>query len=117
MQFSNYDADGLPRSSGPTGPSGSPGRYYAIGGALIVVAVLAFAFLSGATAVFVGIAAAVAGAVFVLMGVQGSGDTQPDALEQEYYSAQGGQGSVLPDPAADYDWDGNFKREFGGDGR
>ena len=63
------------------------------------------------------IAAAVAGAVFVLMGVQGSGDRQPDALEQEYYSAQGGQGGALPDPAADYDWDDNFKREFGEDGR
>lgn len=117
MQSSDYDADGLPRSSSSPGPSGSPGRYYAIGGALIVVAVLAFAFLSGATAVFVGIAAAVAGAVFVLMGVQGSGDRQPDALEQEYYSAQGGQGGALPDPAADYDWDDNFKREFGEDGR
>ena len=42
----------------------SSGRNYAAAVALIVVAVLSFAFLSGPTAVFTGIAAAVAGAVF-----------------------------------------------------
>jgi len=41
----------------------SSGRNYAAAAALIVVAALFFAFLSGSTAVFVGIVAAVAGAV------------------------------------------------------
>ena len=101
MQPSDYDSDGLPRSSGP---AGSPGRYYAIGGALIVVAALALTFLSGSTAVFVGIAAAVSGAVFLIMGVQ-AGQNAPN-LEQHYFDSQ-----------PEVDWDDNFKREFGGDGR
>ena len=100
MQFSDYDADGLPRSSGASGPAGSPGRYYAIGGALIVVAVLAFSFLTGSTAVFAGIAAAISGAVFLIMGVQ-AGDERPD-LERLYFEDQ-----------PEVDWDDNFKREFG----
>lgn len=107
MQFKGYNDDGLPydpaggRRNGP----GSPARNYAIGAACIVVAVLSFAFLTGSTAVFIGIAGAVTGAVFLVMGIQGSGDQQPDALEQGNFSTQ--------DPGADYDWDGNFRREFG----
>ena len=107
MQPSDYDSDGLPRSSGPAGsrgPTGSPGRYYAIGGALLVVAALALTFLSGSTAVFVGIAAAVSGAVLLIMGVQ-AGHDAPN-LEQHYFDSQ-----------PEVDWDDNFKREFGGDGR
>ena len=100
MQPSDYNADGLPRSSGP---ARSPGRYYAIGGALIVVAALALSFLSGSTAVFVGIAGAVSGVVFLIMGVQ-AGQDAPN-LEQHYFDSQ-----------PEVDWDGNFKREFG-DGR
>lgn len=103
MQPSDYNADGLPRSSRDSGPSGSPARYYAIGGALIVVAALALSFLSGSTAVFVGIAAAVSGAVFLIMGVQ-AGQDAPN-LEQHYFDSQ-----------PEVDWDDNFKREFG-DGR
>ena len=107
MQFQGYDADGLPHDPADQrrAGSGSPARNYAVGAACIVVAVLSFAFLSGSTAVFIGIAGAVAGAVFILMGIQGSGDQQRDAFDQGSYGVQ--------DPGADYDWDGNFRREFG----
>ena len=107
MQFQGYDADGLPHdpSDRQRSGSGSPARNYAIGAACIVVAVLSFAFLTGSTAVFIGIAGAIAGAVFMLMGIQGSIYQQQDALEQGNFGTQ--------DPGADYDWDGNFRREFG----
>lgn len=107
MQFQGYNDDGLPHD--PAGRqrngSGSPARNFAIGAALIVLAALSFAFLTGSTAVFIGIAAAISGAVFLLMGIQASNDRQPDPLEQGNFDTQ--------DPAADYDWDGNFRREFG----
>ena len=107
MQFKGYNDDGLPHdpAGGQRHGSGSPARNYAIGAACIVVAVLSFAFLTGSTAVFIGIAGAVTGAVFLIMGIQGSGDQQPDAFEQGNFGTQ--------EPAADYDWDGNFRREFG----
>ena len=107
MQFKGYNDDGLPHdpAGGPRNGSGSPARNYAIGAACIVVAVLSFAFLSGSTAVFIGIAGAIAGTVFLVMGIQGSGDQQPDTFEQGNFGTQ--------DPGADYDWDGNFRREFG----
>ena len=72
----DYGTDGLPHD--PVGRS--TGANYVIGAALIVVAVLSFVFLSGATAVFIGVAAAVAGAVFVVMGIQGAGENGPDLL-------------------------------------
>ena len=107
MQFKGYNDDGLPHdpAGGPRNGSGSPARNYAIGAACIVVAVLSFAFLTGSTAVFIGIAGAIAGTVFLVMGIQGSGDQQQDPLEQGNFGTQ--------DPGADYDWDGNFRREFG----
>jgi len=107
MQFKGYNDDGLPHDPADRqrSGSGSPARNYAIGAACIVVAVLSFAFLSGSTAVFIGIAAAIAGAVFMLMGIQGSIYQQQDPLEQGNFGTQ--------EPAADYDWDGNFRREFG----
>lgn len=107
MQFKGYNDDGLPHdpAGGPRNSSGSPARNYAIGAACIVVAVLSFAFLTGSTAVFIGIAGAVTGAVFLVMGIQGSGYQQPDTFEQGNFGTQ--------DPGADYDWDGNFRREFG----
>lgn len=82
---------------------GTPARNYTIGAILIAICVLSFSFLTGATAVFVGIFGAVAGTVFLIMGVQG-GETPPD-LEQRYSDSQ-----------PQVDWDDNFKREFG-DGR
>ena len=111
MQFKGYNDDGLPHdpAGGPRNSSGSPARNYAIGAACIVVAVLSFAFLSGSTAVFIGIAAAIAGAVFMLMGIQGSIYQQQDPLEPGNYGVQ----DPVQDPGADYDWDGNFRREFG----
>ena len=109
MQFQGYNADGLPHDPADRQRSGSPARHYAIGAACIVVAVLSFAFLSGSTAVFIGIAAAIAGAVFMLMGIQGSIYQQPDTLEPGNYGVQ----DPVQDPVADYDWDGNFRREFG----
>ena len=103
----DYGTDGLPHD--PVGRS--TGANYVIGAALIVVAVLSFVFLSGATAVFIGVAAALAGAVFVVMGIQGAGENGPDLLVEDYYGQQ--RHNPLPEPAADYDWDGNFRREFG----
>ncbi|WCZ35420.1 MULTISPECIES: hypothetical protein [Corynebacterium] len=107
MQFKGYNDDGLPHDpvGGPRNGSGSPARNYAIGAACIVVAVLSFAFLTGSTAVFIGIAGAVTGAVFMLMGIQSSIYQQQAPLEQGNFGTQ--------DPGADYDWDGNFRREFG----
>ena len=69
MQFKGYNDDGLPHdpAGGPRNSSGSPARNYAIGAACIVVAVLSFAFLTGSTAVFIGIAGAVTGAVFLVL--------------------------------------------------
>ena len=101
MQFKGYNDDGLPHdpAGGQRNGSGSPARNYAIGAACIVVAVLSFAFLTGSTAVFIGIAGAVAGTLFLIMGAQAADERQPDP------STQG--------PGADYDWDGNFRREFG----
>lgn len=111
MQFQGYDADGLPHdpSDRQRSGSGSPARNYAIGAACIVVAVLSFAFLTGSTAVFIGIAAAIAGAVFMLMGIQGSIYQQRDPLEPGNYGVQ----DPVHDVGGDYDWDGNFRREFG----
>lgn len=105
MQFTGYNEDGLPHdpAGGQRNGSGSPARNYAIGAACIVVAVLSFAFLTGSTAVFIGIAGAISGAVFLIMGVQ-AGEEGTD-LERPYSDAQ-----------PEVDWDGNFKREFG-DGR
>lgn len=101
----------------------SSGRNYAAAVALIVVAVLSFAFLSGPTAVFTGIAAAVAGAVFLVMGIQAANDRHPDTLEQDLYglpethyadgNRQFGHASP-PETVGDIDWDGDFRREFGG---
>lgn len=102
--FANGGRKNRPRylnSSGILGPMNnagkSSGRNYAVAVVLIVAAVLSFMFLSGPTAVFIGIAAAVAGAVFLVMGIQAAND------------------SGAPDTStADWDWDGDFRREFGG---
>lgn len=101
MQFKGYNDDGLPHdpAGGQRNSSGSPARNYAIGAACIVVAVLSFAFLTGSTAVFIGIAGAIAGTVFLIMGAQAADERQPEPSTQ--------------DPGADYDWDDNFRREFG----
>lgn len=63
----------------------SSGRNYAAAVALIVVAVLSFVFLSGPTAVFIGVAAAVAGAAFLVMGIQAANDRHPNTLERDMY--------------------------------
>ncbi|MCT1492117.1 hypothetical protein M3G47_04215 [Corynebacterium sanguinis] len=105
----------------------SSGRNYAAAVALIVFAVLSFVFLPGPTAVFIGVAAAVAGAVFLVMGIQAANDRHPDTLEQGLYGLpethyadgdrQFGHASppeTVGDAASDIDWDGDFRREFGG---
>lgn len=105
----------------------SSGRNYAAAVALIVAAVLSFVFLSGPTAVLIGVAAAVAGAVFLVMGIQAANDRHPDTLEQDMYGLpethyadgdrQFGHASppeAVGDVASDIDWDGDFRREFGG---
>ncbi|WJY68977.1 hypothetical protein [Corynebacterium auris] len=88
----------------------SSGRNYAAAVALIVVAALSFAFLPGATAVFIGVAAAVAGAVFLVMGIQAANGRHPDPLEHDLYGPPETTGYL----AREIDWDGDFRREFGG---
>lgn len=81
---------------------------YGLGTLLILLAVASFTFLSGSTAVFIGIFSAVAGAVFILRGIQANGTQQDprqvelDSLNEQY----GGMGQ-------DYDWDANYQRNFG----
>ncbi|MCT1463203.1 hypothetical protein EKI51_02585 [Corynebacterium sanguinis] len=49
----------------------NPASNFVIGGALLLVAVVSFVFLDGPTAVFAGIAGAIGGAIFLIMGAQG----------------------------------------------
>ena len=49
----------------------NPVSNFVIGGVLILVAVVSFVFLDGPTAVFAGIAGAIGGAIFLIMGAQG----------------------------------------------
>lgn len=81
----------------------TPGKNYALGALLIVVCVASFAFLTGATAVFVGIAGAIGGAVLILRGMQ-LADAQSDPSLQD---------PLQQDPLnfdAGYDWDAEFRR-------
>lgn len=92
----------------------SAGRDFAIGGVLIVLAVVALCFLDGATAVFTAVIAGVAGAVLIIMGIQAgdgsSGDAQlDDALGTDSLLGpedQTGAGSG-------FDWDAAFQRDLG----
>lgn len=94
--------------------SNTSGRNYALGAVSIIASVAAITFLDDSTAVFIAVAAAVAGAVCFVIGIQSATDRHPDTLEQ-------GQ-SGLPethhaeDPASTIDWDADFRREFGEDG-
>lgn len=74
---------------------------YAFGGLLIVLCVASFAFLSGPTAVFIGIASAIAGAVLILRGIQ-SGSQEPDPLQIENDSLDSG-----------VDWDAQYRKDLG----
>ena len=65
MQHQGFNDKGLSRDKPSDTPRGSASRSYPIAAALIVVTVLSFVFLSGPTAVFIGVATAVAGAVFL----------------------------------------------------
>lgn len=79
-------------------------RNYVLGILLIVVSVASFAFLGGSTAVFVGLAAAIAGAVAIVMGIQADEpETDPMLIAYEGTDQQ-------PDG---FDWDAHYKREFG----
>lgn len=95
-----------------------------IGIALIVVAGLAVAFLSGSTGAFIAIIGAVAGAVFIIKAMQANDDAphppagQPDPLELNNSGpAQEASGSGLgAGLAGEYDWDAHYQREFGQQG-
>lgn len=76
----------------------NPAPNFIAGGTLVVVAVACFAFLDGPTAVFAGIAAAVGGAVLLIMGTQG-GAPEPE-LYDDPLTAPGYQ------PPSDWDLDG-----------
>ncbi|MEH0147774.1 hypothetical protein V6D40_08900 [Corynebacterium sp. Q4381] len=85
----------------------TPGKNYALGAVLIVVCAASFAFLSGSTAVFVGIAGAIGGAVLILRGIQ-LADAQSDPSLQD---------PMLQDPLNfddGYDWDAEFRRNTEG---
>lgn len=127
MQHQGFDDKGLPRDKPSDTPRGSASRSYAVAAALIVVAALSFVFLSGPTAVFIGVAAAVAGAVFLVMGIQAANDRHLDTLERDMYGLpethyadgdrQFGHASppeTVGDEASNIDWDRDFRREFGG---
>lgn len=117
MQTPGFDANGLPRDPAGTDRR-TPGRCYATGGTLLVISVLIFTFLArdmGGYMVLLGIFAAVAGAVFLVMGVQAAKRLKPDTLEQDYYnSPRYGQPRDDAAPPATYDWDSDYRREFGG---
>lgn len=90
---------------------------------MIVVTVLSFAFLDGSMAVFIGIAAAIIGALFIIKGIQAP-DSAPagqDPLALDNYGpvagtdTGAGSGSGY-DTGIDsgFDWDEHYRREFGG---
>lgn len=99
----------------------SAGRDYAIGGVLIVLAAASLYFLDGATAVFIAVIAAVAGAVLIIKGIQASDETSAgygydyEAAGTDYLGSPGAGLQGDPDLAAgaDFDWDADFQRGFG----
>ncbi|MDY5785061.1 hypothetical protein [Corynebacterium sp.] len=118
----------------------SPAANYALGGALVLVTAFSFTFLTDSTAVFVGVAAAVAAAVLIIRGVQMSGSTDEgydinrgfgtDVAPGPVAGPPAGLGSGLGSgfgsgrdtrmdagdlPGGEIDWDSQFRREFGGD--
>lgn len=111
---------------------GSAGKDYALGAFFVVLTVLSFVFLDGSTAVFIGIAAAVAGMVMFVRGSQIE-HFAADPLAAEEYGIPGPRGEVY-DARRDgpltlenydtetgynggidsgFDWDAHYKREFG----
>lgn len=109
--------------------SNTSGRNYALGAVSIIASVAAITFLDDSTAVFIAVAAAVAGAVCFVIGIQSTTDRHPDTLEQgqsglpETHHAdsdpQIGHASLsetAEDPASTIDWDADFRREFGDGG-
>lgn len=90
------------------------GRDYALGGTLIVIAAAALSFLSGQTAVFTGIAAAIGGAVLILRAVQANNDSGQD-LRQRELDANGFYPEHDLDSEFDsnFDWDAHYQRDLG----
>ena len=99
------DQFGIPNNTGNTG--GNPGRDYALGALFIIIAVASFVFLEGATAVFIGIAGAIAGAVAIIRGIQNPAEPGPDPLQLENEAVTGDLG------AEGFDWDAHYQRDFG----
>lgn len=95
------------------------GRNYALGGVLIVLAAASLYFLDGATAVFIAVIAAVAGAVLIIKGIQASDETSAgygydyEAAGTDYLGGSGAGIQGDPGLAADFDWDADFQRGFG----
>lgn len=90
---------------------------YILGALLIVLAAASFAFLRGSTAVFIGIFGAVAGAVFIIRGIQANNTAQDprqielDSLNQQFEQQFDQQyGTEI---SQDYDWDAHYQRNFG----
>ena len=84
------------------------GRDYAIGVALIVLCAAAVVFLSGSTAVFIAIAGAIGGALFIIKGVQASNQASNPGIQP------GGYDPLSTDiPDSGVDWDAEYKRNWG----
>ena len=80
----------------------SSGRDFIIGALLIALCAASVVFLEGSTAVFVAIAAAITGAIFIIRGLQ-AGEPDPDTR-------------IFGEDTLDtgVDWDNEFKRDLGG---
>lgn len=98
----------------------SAGRDYAIGGVLIVLAVVALCFLDGATAVFTAVIAGVAGAVLFIMGVQAGDGSSGDAQLDDALGTGGPLGTDglrgtedQTGAGSGFDWDADFQRDLG----
>ena len=89
------------------------GRDYAIGVALIVLCAAAVVFLSGPTAVFTAITAAIGGALFIIKGVQASNQAGDQADIQPGYQPGGYDPLNTDIPDSGVDWDAEFKRNWG----
>lgn len=82
------------------------GKDYAFAGLAAVLAVTSFVFLDGPTAVFLGIAAAIVAAIFLVKGLQAPSAQEPDPLQLENDAHDAG-----------FDWDEIYQRELGNDER
>lgn len=91
----------------------SPAMNYTLGGIFLLLAVVSFTFLSGSTAVFIGIFGAITGSVFVIRGLQASkGVLDPRQVEADAWGEQFNAQYSDNQPGG-FDWDAHYQRNFG----